>query len=93
MASCYQAQVEALAKRFAGSVDATQLQTQLLRLYSPVQQNQEQSVTALRSEADKIRQSTTEVFVKQQTLSLDTQLADLELVTDPQERQTHSLLI
>lgn len=84
----YQAQVEALAKRFAGSVDATQLQTQLLRLYSPVQQNQEQSVTALRSEADKIRQSTTEVFVKQQTLSLDTQLADLELVTDPQERQT-----
>lgn len=84
----YQAQVEALAKRFAGSVDATQLQTQLLRLYSPVQQNQEQSVTALRSEADKIRQSTIEVFVKQQTLSLDTQLADLELVTDPQERQT-----
>lgn len=84
----YQAKVEELARRYSGSVDATQLQTQLLRLYSPVQQSQEQSVTALRSEADKIRQSTTEVFVKQQTLSLDTQLADLELVSDPQERQT-----
>ena len=84
----YQAQVEALAKRYSGSVDAQQLQAQLLRLYSPVQQNQETSVTALRKEADKVRESQTEVFVKTQALSLDTQLADLELVSNPQERQT-----
>lgn len=84
----YQAQVEALAKRYAGSVDASQLQTQLLRLYSPIQQNQETSVTALRKEADKVRESTTEVFVKQQTLTLDTQLADLEMVSNVEERQT-----
>jgi murein DD-endopeptidase MepM/ murein hydrolase activator NlpD len=84
----YQAQVEKLAARYAGSVDATQLQTQLLRLYSPVQQSQEQSVTALRKEADKIKDSQTEVFVKTQVLNLDTQLADLQLVPDIQERQT-----
>jgi len=84
----YQKQVEALAARYTDSVDAGQLQTQLLRLYNPVQQNQEASVTALRKEGDKIRESSIEVFVKTQTLNLDTQLADLELVTDPQERQT-----
>jgi len=84
----YQKQVEALAARYAGSVDAAQLQTQLLRLYNPVQQNQEASVTALRKEGDKVRESSTEVFVKTQTLNLDTQLADLEMVSNPEERQT-----
>jgi murein DD-endopeptidase MepM/ murein hydrolase activator NlpD len=84
----YQAQVEALARRYSGTVDATQLQTQLLRLYSPVQQSQEQSVTALRKEADKIKDSQTEVFVKTQVLNLDTQLADLQLIPDVRERQT-----
>jgi murein DD-endopeptidase MepM/ murein hydrolase activator NlpD len=83
----YQSQVEALAKRYSGSVDAQQLQTQLLRLYSPVQQSFETSVTALRKEADKVKDSQTEVFVKTQVLNLDTQLADLQLVPDIKERQ------
>jgi murein DD-endopeptidase MepM/ murein hydrolase activator NlpD len=83
----YQSRVEALAAQYAGKVDAGMLQTQLLKLYSPVQQYQEQSVDSLRKEGEKIRETNVSTFVTQQVISLDTQLADLKNEPDPTKRQ------
>lgn len=84
----YQTRAEQLAAKYAPKISADLLNKQLLRMYSPIQQFQEKDADTLRKEAEKIRDANTEVFVKTQSLNLDTQMADLENVKDPVERQT-----
>lgn len=83
----YQARVEELVRKNP-NLSPEVLNRELVKLYSPIQQSQEYSISQLRKEADKVKDAQTEVFVKTQVLNLDTQLADLELVPDVRERQT-----
>lgn len=83
----YQARVEELVRRNP-NLSSEVLNRELVKLYSPIQKYQEVSVDKLNKEGAKIRESLTENFVLTQSLNLHTVMADIELVTDPQERQT-----
>jgi murein DD-endopeptidase MepM/ murein hydrolase activator NlpD len=84
----YQRKIEELNARYKGSVDASMLQTQSLRMYSPIQQYQEQDITRLREEGKKIRDTNVQTKITQQIITLDTQLADLANETDSTKAQS-----
>ena len=84
----YQTKVDALNAKYAGRVDAGLLQTQSLRMYSPIQQYQEQGVKKLEEEGDKIRQAQVSTFVTTQVITMSTKLANLENEPDLEKRQT-----
>lgn len=84
----YQTKVDALNAKYAGKVDAGVLQTQSLRMYSPIQQYQEQGVKKVEEEGDKIRQAQVSTFVTTQVIAMSTKLANLENEPDLEKRQT-----
>jgi murein DD-endopeptidase MepM/ murein hydrolase activator NlpD len=84
----YQRKIEELNTLYKDKVDGGVLQTQSLRMYSPIQQYQEQDITRLREEGKKIRDTNVQTLITQQIITVDTQLADLSNETDSTKAQT-----
>jgi murein DD-endopeptidase MepM/ murein hydrolase activator NlpD len=82
----YQAKVEELARKNP-NISQEVLNRELVKLYAPIQKYQEVGVEKLNKEGARVKESQTENFVLVQSLNLHTQLADLELIPDPNERQ------